>query len=477
MSVGRAGIATAGHNIANAATEGFSRQRVESEAIQLGGGFDQVQYGDGARIARVDRIHDSYMDKQIRSSMRDMGQYEEKDILLTQLEDVFNELGGDGLNHRISLFFNDFRRLSEEPQSTAVRESVRESAQALVGDFRRVYDGVKELQGHMDSRLEQHVRELNGHLRAVAHINDEVRKMQAGSGVPNDLIDKRDTALKHIASYMDIATFEDNHGNVQVIAKNIGPIVTGGEFHAFQIAHTPGTPSEPTEDDTIMTWKGAGAVDISTTANVQEVVTHSLHTGKLGGLIETRDKTASSIIDRLDAIAFGISQQVNALHSSGVAPDGRSGIAFFRDPVSQFGAGERFALSDLVADDAGAIVSAFEANAPGDNRIALAIADLQLEKTVASGPSMDAAAYMQSFDDAYNGIVSGIGMLVARNRDSLHQQKDISTALEKVREELSGVSVDEETTTLLQFQHIFDASAKVIQIADELLKTILSLTR
>jgi len=73
--------------------------------------------------------------------------------------------------------------------------------------------------------------------------------------------------------------------------------------------------------------------------------------------------------------------------------------------------------------------------------------------------------------------VSDIGVANARNRSVMTQQKDIATQLGKIREQVSGVSIDEETANLLQFQHSFDASAKVIQVADECLKTILELKR
>ena len=80
-------------------------------------------------------------------------------------------------------------------------------------------------------------------------------------------------------------------------------------------------------------------------------------------------------------------------------------------------------------------------------------------------------------DDFYNSIVSDIGVATARNRSGMNQQRDVNTQLNKIRDQISGVSIDEETANLMQFQHMFDASAKVIQVADEMLKTVLELKR
>ena len=105
----------------------------------------------------------------------------------------------------------------------------------------------------------------------------------------------------------------------------------------------------------------------------------------------------------------------------------------------------------------------------GDNRIAIALSGIQGLRVMNNGKT--------TMDDWYNSIVSDVGVLKSRNQSDMNQQKSINTQLGKMRDQLSGVSIDEETTNLLQFQHAFDASAKVIQVADEMLDTVLNLRR
>jgi flagellar hook-associated protein 1 FlgK len=80
-----------------------------------------------------------------------------------------------------------------------------------------------------------------------------------------------------------------------------------------------------------------------------------------------------------------------------------------------------------------------------------------------------------TIDDFYNSIVSEVGVASARNKEALGQQQSIITQLNRVRDQVSGVSIDEETTNLMQFQHAFDASARVIRVADEMMDTVLKL--
>ena len=123
MRAAKAAIATGGHNIANANTEGFTRQRVETETQPPQPGIAQKgAIGRGTKIADVSRINDEYLDKQLRHANKQMNHFEEKDMMLRQLEDVFNELDGEGLNRMMSRFFNEFRNLANEPDSEPVRQ-------------------------------------------------------------------------------------------------------------------------------------------------------------------------------------------------------------------------------------------------------------------------------------------------------------------------------------------------------------------
>ncbi|MEK6704682.1 MAG: flagellar hook-associated protein FlgK [Bdellovibrionota bacterium] len=459
MNVARAAIATTGHNISNANREGFSRQRVQSapnETRTAAGSHGYV--GSGAIISRIERVNDQYIEKQLRNGAKDLAHFEEKDLVLGQVEDVFNEMHGDGLNRLIATFFNEFRRLSNEPDNEAVRQSVREASQALVGDFHRLRKEVEEVRRHIDARLENYTTEINAISDEIKELNLKINILENSGAPANDLSDKRDVALKKLATYMNLNTHKDNNNNTIVEISGVGPLVTGGRSEKFSTARSP-------KDDQ---GKQEGSLDLVSTSSVQAVVTHQIKGGKLGALLEIRDQTLSTIVDRLDDLAYALTNTVNEIHIQGFTRNGLTNVEFFK-PISKERAAEFLELSDAVRDNVNNIAAAAMPEAPGDNRIALVISGLQNMRLMNEGNA--------TMDDWYNSIVSDVGVAAAKTKFGLNQQRDIITQLNRMRDQISGVSIDEETANLMQFQHAFDASAKVIQVADEMLKTVLELKR
>jgi flagellar hook-associated protein 1 FlgK len=462
MSTAKAGIATAGHNISNANTEGFNRQRVNSEAEvskQTSGQSGGPYVGEGSRISKVERINDEYLERQLREGQRDTSFHEERQVFLNQIEEVFNEMGGDGLNRLIARFHNDFRKLSNEPTSEAIRQAVRESSQAMVSDFRRLRGEVESVRSHIDNRIEGTVKELNTFASEVAELNRKIHAAEvSNSGAANDLHDRRDLIIKKINGIVDIGTHKDNDGHINVDIKGVGPLVTGTSVETYAFGRHPGSAEDGSVDNSLQ---------ISRSSFSKNFITNQFKGGKLGALIETRDQAVTQVVGRLDELAHNMARSVNDLHSSGFTQDGRTGVNFFNHIDQVRGAADRLSLSNDIQESVGNIAVALQPGAPSDNRNALAIANLQNLHLMNNGNT--------TVDDFYNSIVSDIGISSARNKESLGQQQSIMTQLNKVRDQVSGVSIDEETTNLMQFQHAFDASARVIKVADEMMDTILRL--
>ncbi len=461
MSTAKAGIATAGHNISNAGTEGYSRQRVQSEAevgkqiAGQGGHF----VGEGSRISKIERINDEYLERQLREGSRDMAFHEERQVFLNQIEDIFNEMGGDGLNRLVARFYNDFRKLSNEPTSEAIRQSVRESSQAMVSDFRRLRAEVESVRSHIDHRIEGNLKELNSFAQELADLNRRVRQSEVtGTDAANDLRDRRDFILKKISELVDVTSHKDGEGNINVDIKGVGPLVTATIVEKYAVGRH-GAGHAP------------GAVDnsfqISRSAFANQAITDQFKGGKIGAQIEVRDKSVNQVLARLDELAHSVAKSVNELHSKGFTQDGRTGIRFFEEPRGVTGAAQSLRLSEDISASVGNIAVALQPGAPSDNRNALAIANLQNLRLMNAGHT--------TVDDFYNSIVADVGTAASRNREALGQQQSILTQLNKVRDQVSGVSIDEETTNLMQFQHAFDASARVIKVADEMMDTVLRL--
>jgi flagellar hook-associated protein 1 FlgK len=459
MMASKAMIATTGHNISNSNTEGYSRQRVQTEATDPHKSFAHGVVGTGTQVSRVERVNDEYIEKQIRNGGRDMANLEEKDMVLKQAEDIFNEMNGDGLNRVVSKFFNEFRKLGNEPENEAVRQSVREATSAMANDFRRLRSEVVELSRHIDNRLDGYTGEINATAEEIRDLNLRINQTEVTGAPANDLQDKRDQALRKLATYMDVNAHKDNQGNYTVDIRGVGPLVINTEVEKLSTVRSANDGNGKIEN----------ALDIKTSGSAQNAVTHQIKGGKMGALLEVRDQTLSTVLDRLDELAYTITETVNDVHRMGYTRDGATGIDYFKSLGSKDRASEFMALSDAVGANANNIATAFQVNSPGDNRVAIAISSLQGQPLLNDGKT--------TVDEWYNSIVSDIGVTAARAKAGINQQRDIMTNLQKMRDQVSGVSLDEETANLMQFQHTYDASAKVIQIADEMMKTVLDLKR
>lgn len=459
MVAAKAQMATTSHNISNANTEGYSRQRTDQKPDNPVAHGTHSFIGRGTLLSRTGRINDQYVEKQLRNSGRELGHLEEKDFALKQTEDIFNEMGGEGLNRIVAKFFNDFRKLGNDPDSEAVRHAVRESSQAMINDFHHLRSQVEGLRNHIDARIEGYSRDVNAIAKDITELNIKIKSMEIGGAPANDLNDQRDLLVKKLYSYMDLQSHSDKDGGINIDVKGIGPLVNGPNHETLRIERTP-KDSE---------GKDVNSLSIFSSSSANGDVTHTLKGGKIGALLEVRDQTLGKVLDQLDELAKAITDSVNEIHFQGFSREGETGHFFFKPLDSKDKASAEFGLSESIKENVNNIAAAAAENAPSDNRIALAISQVQNMRLMNDGKS--------SLDDFYNSIVSEVGVHAGRTKTSLAQQKDIDNNLTKMRDQISGVSIDEETANLLQFQQMYDASARVINVADECLKTVLALGR
>lgn len=459
MFANRSALATTGHNIANVNTEGYSRQRVEqtpNEPVGIGG----LNLGTGVKVSQIRRINDEYLTRQIQNESKFLGQYEEKGIALGQAENIFNEITSDGMNRLIVKFFNEFRKLGNEPESEALRATVRESAHQIVGDFHRISRGIRDIQKNIDRRMVSDVREANELVERIGHLNLMIRKYEMNSGESPDMRDERDLAVQKLATLLDVSVATNETGELTISVAGVGPLVSGSLVNKLYLETRKADPESGTPE---------GSYDVKLENLVQPTITHRLKNGKFAGLIEARDTILGQTLQKIDQLAYGLATKVNEIHAQGYTLNNTTGIDFFKNPETLHDAAERLSLSDAVREDSNNIATALIPDAPGDNRLVQLIAGLQHEKTLNGG--------LSTFDDYYNSTVSSLATLSQSNRHSLEQQQHTLGQLSKLREEISGVSLDEETANLIQYQHAFDASAKVIKAANDMLDEVLNIKR
>ena len=454
------GMQTVAHNIANRTTEGYSRQNVEFKTNEPLG-FGKTRVGMGARPGEVGRTNNAYVEKQMEKEGTQVGFTEARADSLGRVEQVFNEQSNKGLNQYMSDMFNSFRELSNSPESLASRTQVKESADFLAKDFKRVSTQLNEIQNDIDYRLTTKIELVNQHTKEISSLNEKIQMVELAGGKANDERDRRDLLLKQLGETINIHYAEGKDGSVNVTAGNTALLVSGYSQQQLFVAATPATAG-----------KREGQLDIfykSTPESTPVNVTKQLTGGHVGGLLDVRDNVVNGLHERMDEMAYTLATEVNDAHSEGFNRYNQTGVRLFDLPTGKIGAASNIRVNRDISEDVGKISSAGSPNAAGDNRIANVLSALQYKQTMQDETS--------TVDEFYASVVGKVGVETQRANTAHTTQKDTYAQLKNIRESISGVSLDEETTKMIEYQKSFDASARLIRTADEMMDTVLSLKR
>ena len=453
-------LQTVGHNIANKNTEGFSRQRVEIQSNEPVG-FGKLRIGTGSKTAQVTRVNNPYLEKQIGTEQGKLGFYDGKGDALVRVEQIYNEQLNKGLNTFVSDFFNAFREFSTNPESLATRTQVKETADYLAKDFKRISRQLTDIQKDIDQQIKTHLHEINETTREIGVLNEKIQTVQMAGGPANDERDRRDLLIKQLGEKINIRWAEGTDGMVTISAGNSALLVSGYDAKTLEARSTPARPG-----------KAEDCVDIvfANTPNSEPfVVTEQMTGGRIGGLLEVRDKSINDLHNNIDEMAFTIAEAVNEVHREGFDAYHNQAGNFFEVSVDGGRVAQTLRLNDKILKDVGHIASGAEPHAPGDNRIANRIGQLQFQAVMDDERS--------TLDEFYNSMVGKVGVQTKRTRSAQEAQGDIVKQLGNIRESISGVSLDEEATKLIEYQKSFDASARLIRTADEMFDTVLNIRR
>lgn len=448
-------LQTVGHNIANKSTEGYSRQRVEQLTNQpIGEGH--LQIGMGARAASVTRTNNPWLEKQIQREGTNTGYMDSRADAMGRVEQVYNEQLNKGLNQYVTDFFNSFRELANNPESLASRTQVREAGFALTKDFQRVVGQLKDVQQDLDGQIKTSVDEVNQMTKEIAQLNEKIQMVEVNGNTANDERDRRDLLLKKLGEKIDITWAEGSDGHVNVTAGHTAILVSGTSSSELKAVHT------GDRDRVEIMFKNSPTGMLIN-------LTDQIKGGKIGGALDIRDTVIEDLLKNTDEMAYNLAKEVNRAHIEGFDKSGHQGVLFFEMPDSQKGAAETMAINKTVFNDVSRIAAAAKPNAPGDNAVANVISSLQYKQTMRDGQA--------TFDDFYNTQVGQVGTIAQRAMKSQEAQKNVMSQLNNIRESISGVSLDEETTRMVEFQKTYDASARLIKVADEMFDTVLNLKR
>jgi flagellar hook-associated protein 1 FlgK len=433
-------INTTGHNVANAGTEGYHRQRVDlrpnpPERTVFGA------LGTGVRIDSVQRVEDRFIEYAIQREIPILSRYESRADQLSRSELAFGEPSDAGLTALLDEFFDGWDDLASNPEDPGARESVVRLAVSLTDAIQNARSRIADQQAAITGEIARTVDEANRVTRELQLLNRTILVSQRDGNIPPDLEDRRDALVEELAELVGASAMVEENGTATV---RIGGRVYLQQETMAEIYFDPAFNDQPSLYGRELSL---GEMD-----------------GRIEGLIRVRDEDLAAIIRRLDEFAFELAENVNAIHAQGVDPFGDPTVPFFViETAEELGvtraAGSIAVHPALLADSARVVTGTTGASA--DNSIALDIAALRNEP--AGVVSM------------LRSMVVDVGSRARESENQARAQGVVVDAFRAQRESISGVSLDEEAANLMRFQRSYQAAAQIITMVDELTETILSM--
>lgn len=310
---------TTGHNIANANTEGYSRQSVQFETTDprvFGFGF----VGQGSTVSSIERSHNEFLTSQVQELTSSSARYQVFSEFSSRVDDV---LAGseNNLNSSIQRFFNAVADVSASPGSMPERQVLLGEASNLVDRQQSYHRLLQNLNDEVNSRIRSGVNEINSLSDSIGAINKQITSAIASSNgaTPNDLLDQRDRLIEKLSQKVALTTVDQNDGSLNVLIGKGQPLVVGA-----QITHL----------DTRFSATDSTRIEVSIPGQVAVSDSSQLvGGGELQGVMDFRSRILNPALDKLGLITLGISETVNEQHFKGLDLNGAMGSNFFASTV------------------------------------------------------------------------------------------------------------------------------------------------
>jgi flagellar hook-associated protein 1 FlgK len=534
LSASQLGMDVAGQNISNADVEGYSRKRLNTSAdYRADGTFGQM--GMGVNVINIQRMRDGFIDDQIRQQSQQVGYYTQTNQTYQNIESVFTEPSDTGLQQYMDQFFDSWQNLANNPADTSARTMVKTSGEVLTDTFHNLATQLSDSRQSMNGKISQDVDKVNQLTKDIYNLNTEIASVEISKQNANDSRDKRDLDLKQLSGLIDFTSQENSLGQVTISAG--GSIIVSPAYQ--QDIETTTSTYKAADGSTItnvglrfkdskilfMPQSGEmrGLIDsrdqvlpeyqskLDSLANALVSKINAVHetgydlNGVSGNDFFDPTSTGASDIKLSPSIESNV---LNIAAASGgqtlVAPVQNLVLAFGQQPSANLGnanitrnsvivkAGNttltegtdyqvNYQTGDIQLLHAGFNATpltttysytAGSSQGTGDNANALSIAQLRESMTMDSDPLGNPTS---TFSENYASMIGRLGEEQNEATSNLDSRTSLVTQYQNQQDAISGVSLDEEMANLVQLQHTYEASARVITTAGTMLDSLIAM--
>lgn len=308
-------ISVTSNNIANVNTPGYSRQspQIETwEAQRVGG----LVFGRGSRVADITKSYDQFINNSIISEKSVLGWWESKESSMSQIETIFNESTGVGVNKLLNDFWNSWHDVADSPELLAERGNLQADGQTLSSKFNKMLVDLKNVQNNANNQIPNTVEEINILTKEIANLNNRILGQESSGGNANSMTDERSLKTEELSQLIGLQVLVQNNNQYTILTVTGQALVVDNESWELKAQIDP-------ENSNYYSIKHIQD-------GIERDLTNKTTSGKLKGLLEIRDETVPEYIEKLDFMAATLIAEVNKAHFQGYGLDGSTGNYFFQ---------------------------------------------------------------------------------------------------------------------------------------------------
>lgn len=427
------------NNVANVNTPGYSRkepQFEENPPVVIG----PLTFGTGVSLENTAGVRDPILQLRIQQETGTQGELSAFVNAMQQVQAQFNNQGND-IGTQITALFSSLNQLSTNPSNLPMRQAVLTATSNLSSTISTTANNLSAQQSNLDLSVTQAVSQVNTLTQQIAKVNGQIAALQNLNQDASTFIDQRDVLINQLSSLIDVSQIQTESG-ITLTTSNGTALVAGNE--AFTLTTQPDV---------------SGHQHIFAQGND---ITGELTSGQLGGLLQARDQQIPSLLSSLDTLAMGISNAFNSANSAGFDLNGNAGGNIFVAPPAS---GQGAAASMAVAITDPTLIAASSDGNAGSNGNLANFSAIQSQNSIAG----------ETPSNFYANLIFNVGNAVSNSSAEQQGSQAVLQQLQDQRGSISGVSLDEEASNMVQFQRAYDAAAQVATAVNQMLETVINM--
>ncbi|HWB87421.1 MAG TPA: flagellar hook-associated protein FlgK [Bryobacteraceae bacterium] len=451
------------NNVANAQTPGYAKQQQPLEALP----FDPATgLSGGVWAGQVQSARDEFAEQAVRRQTVAYGQYQQQVNSLNSLQSVFDISGNSGISKSLNDFFQAFSGWSTTPNDSVARQTVLDRATDLAQSFQQTSAALDQVTEDTETQIQQTVDQVNGLVSQLQGLNVQIRQ-----GDRNDagLDAQMHSTLEQLSQLVNVSAIQQQDGSFTVLLNGQTALLVGS--NQYKISFDLKQPTDPPPVNP------GGPANAQIVAADGSDVTAQTTTGQLGALLDMRNRLLPTYIGDayqpgdINQMAKQFADRVNQLLTSGNISDGpppQPGVPLFTyDSTNNTTVAQTLAVNPAITADQLAAIS------PGPPYVSNGVA-LQLSQMANPQNTADEIDNF-SYTEFYGQMATRVGSELNTAQSGLQGQQQMVAQAQNLRQQVSGVSLDEEAATLIEFQRAYQANSRFITVLDQLTEDTLNI--